>query len=336
MKKTFLLTVLLIVLPLALFAVDRVVVLEIATGTWCGHCPKVAQTAHELAYDYPGELLIVEYHHGTSDIFSNDDGESRISFYGITGYPTSHFDGVTKLVGDAGLTLAQYEPRFLDRKGVVPPLEINLTRYADAFASTTGSLEAVITNVSGETVSGYVHFTITESNIPYHWISEDSLYFVERDMLPDAAGEFISLSAGADTTIEREFTIDDSWPYFTMNSNIEFGCFVQGADKEIYQAAVLKSTAAIDEEPGSLPFSLKAPTIISEQDFIELSLDAPVDVDISLYNSVGRKLETLHTGVLDAGAHRIEIKAEALPAGTYFIKVTAGAYNRTGKLIILD
>jgi hypothetical protein len=238
-------------------------------------------------------------------------------------------------VGDGGLTLAQYEPRFLNRKDVAPPLEINLTKDVSALHSTTGTLEAVITNVSGETVSGYVHFVITESNIPYHWLTEDSLHFVERDMLPDAAGEFISLPAGADTTIEREFTIDDSWPYFTKDGNIEFGCFLQGVDKEIYQAAALKFSGAIDEEPESFPFSLKAPTVISGQDFIELSLDAGANVDLSLYDSVGQKVKTLHSGVLEEGNHRIEIKANALPAGTYFVKATAGVNNQISKLVIL-
>lgn len=341
MKKTFLLSVSLIILPFVLFAVDRVVVVEIATGTWCPNCPAAARGADDLAEEHPDKVLVVEYHGGSAtEPFMTSETQQRISYYGISGYPTAVFDGLEQVIGGSygGNMFFYYNAQYNARAAVEPPLSIDLKQIIDAFASTSGTLEATVTNVSEETVSGYVRFTVTESHIPYTWQGMDNLDFVARDMLPDAGGQFVSLAPGEDIVVSRDFVIDEGWPYFTEDENIEFGCFVQGVSKEIYQGAVREfgDTATVAVEDGSnFPFALKAPTIIRKQDFIELSLDAGVDVDISLYNSIGRKLETLHKGVLDAGAHRIEIKTDALPAGTYFIKVTAGVCNQICKLLIL-
>ena len=335
MKKAFLLTVLLIILPLALFAANRVVVLEIATGTWCGSCPYAARAAEDLGAEHPGEVLIVEYHN--ADDFVNSYANSRLGFYGVQYLPTGIFDGVVWRVG--GNEASLYESTFQTRKAIESSLEIELKHTINPLlASTSGTVRATITNVSGEEVSGYIRFTVTESHIPYAWQTENSLHWVERDMLPNAGGQFVSLAPGADTLIVRDYVINESWSYFTEDENVEFGCFVQDISKEIVQAAVIEFGDTVYISPVQeyeSPFSLSTPTVMGKQDFIELSLDASLDVDISLYNSVGRKLETLHQGVLDAGAHRIEIEANALPAGTYFIKVTAGVHNQIGKLLIL-
>lgn len=337
MKKTLLVTVLLFVLPLALFAADRVVVLEIGTATWCGPCAAAARGAEDLAEEHPGKVLIVEYHN--RDDFSNSYANTRNSFYGVTSIPTAVFDGVEKVIGSSGSNnFFTYNARYIARAAIEPPLTIDLKHTIDAFASTSGTVRATITNVSSEDVSGYIRFTVTESHIPYSWQGLDHLEFVERDMLPNAGGQFISIAPGADTLIVRDYVINESWPHFTEDDNIEFGCFVQDISKEIYQGAVCEFgdtvyISAVQEYES--PISLSTPTVVGKQDFIELSLDTPMDVEISMYDCLGRKLETLHKGVLEAGNHRIEIKADALPAGTYFIKVTAGVYNRIGKLLIL-
>jgi thiol-disulfide isomerase/thioredoxin len=335
MKKTIRGALLFIILPFVLFAADRIVVLEIATGTWCPSCPYAANAAEDLEAKYPGEVLIVEYHN--ADEFANSYANNRLSFYGVQYLPTGIFDGVVWRVG--GNEASLYESTFQTRKAIESPIEIELKHtISPLLASTSGTVRATLTNTSDEEVSGYIRFTVTESRIPYTWQTEKSLYWVERDMLPNATGQFISIAPGADTLIVRDYTIDESWSYFTEDDNIEFGCFVQDLSKEIIQGAVIEfgDTVYISGvEEDDPPFTLITPTVIDKKGSIELSIDTPVSVEISLYDPVGRKLETLHKGMLDPGTHRIEIKADALPAGTYFIKATAGVYNQVDKLLIL-
>jgi len=341
MKKTFLLVAALLALPLALFAADRVVVLEIFTSTGCPACPAAANGAEGLAEEHPGKVLIVEYHSSSyGDQFSNSYVSARGSFYGIQYLPTAIFDGVEVHIGGGGASSSKfftYNAIYNTRTAIEPPLEINLTRITNALQSTSGSLKATITNVSNEEVSGNVHFTVTESHIPYSWKGLDSLFFVERAMLPHAFGEQITLAPGENITLNRNFTIDETWPYFTEDDNIEFGCFVQGASKEIYQGAVLKfGEPTCVQENRDLAFFLNIPAVVGRKGSVELSLDAASEVSLTLYDATGRLVRTLYSGSLSAGSHLIDIRTDNLPAGAYFIRATAGAYNRTGKLVILD
>jgi len=91
-----------------------------------------------------------------------------------------------------------------------------------------------------------------------------------------------------------------------------------------------------EDNPGSELFSLNVPTFIKGNGSIELSLNAPSNVNLALYDASGRLVKTLHAGILSSGIHRINIKAEKLPRGAYFLKTTADAFNQTDKLLILN
>ncbi|MBA7621612.1 hypothetical protein ES703_28976 [subsurface metagenome] len=340
MKKTLLLVAALIALPLTLFAADRIVVLEIFTGTWCGYCPGAAMGAEDLVNAYPGEVLVVEYHCG-NDVFENTNSTIRKDFYGsgsghvIRGYPTAIFDGIDTIIG--GFTdqsmFPYYNPAFNTRRGVEPPLEIALEKTGDS----EGTLTATIKNTSEDEVTGYLHFTITESNIHYAWKNQTYLHFVERDMLPDANGAEITLATGADTTITRDYEIDPTWVNYTDDlGNIEFGCFVQdttslGQLREILQGAILPLAnpllEGIEEDALATPFSLDVPTLVKGH--------APCEVELTMYDATGRLVRTLYAGRLSAGSHLIDIEVETLPAGAYFIRASAGRHKQVSKLVIL-
>jgi len=345
MKKTMLLAAFVLALPLALFAAKRVVVLELFCRTACTYCPGAAIGADAVAEDHPGEVLVIQYH--LSDPFQNDESLTRAIFYwGSEIYiPSAFFDGVVKYVGPGAAS--RYDSTFLARADSAAPLEISLDKTEDAYMS-GGTLTATITNTSDQEITGKVHFTITESNIRYAWVKDKKwVHFALRDMLPNAYGAEITLAAGADTVITRDYEINPLWPYHTNDlENIEFGCFVQdttvyqGKLREILQAAMihLVNPLGIKEEdnPGSALFSLNVPTFIKGNGSIELSLNAPSNVNLALYDASGRLVKTLHAGILSSGVHRINIKAEKLPRGAYFIKTTAGAVDQTDKLLILN
>ncbi len=87
MKKSLLIFLLLMGILSALLAVPReLVVVEIATGTWCGYCPGAAMGAHDLLQNGHA-VAIVKNHNG--DTFANTYSNARNSYYAITGYPTA-------------------------------------------------------------------------------------------------------------------------------------------------------------------------------------------------------------------------------------------------------
>lgn len=234
----------LVSLPLMINAADRVVVVELGTGTWCGHCPDAAEKARELTFENPGEVLLVEYH--AYDNFTNIDGFDRVNFYGIEAYPDAVFDGLNHVIGDGDSCIALYDTFFTGRKEVDSPLEITLERTFDP-ENGDGTVSATIVNTSGQTVSGKVQFTLTESGIYFPWPdaypTEDSLHFVNRDMMPDADGEQLTLEPGGQAVLDRDLWLDPEWYETTgLAEHFELGCLMQSNDNdhpEIYQGALL-------------------------------------------------------------------------------------------------
>ena len=257
MKRGFILVIILLALPAAVFAAERVVVLEIGTGTWCPYCPAAARGAERLHDDHPGEVLIIEYHY--QDSYDNTPSIARHGFYGISAWPSSYMDGM--FIPGGSNAAAQYESRFQERKAIEPPLEIALEKTYGPSYMGSGTVTATIINVSGETVQATAHLTITESHIPCQWQDEDSLHWVERDMRPDGYGTSVTIEPGDTVVLEKPFVINSSWTGYTSPVNFELGCFVQGSDKEIYQAAAIPlvypleaevTSTKVDNEDGKL------------------------------------------------------------------------------------
>ena len=68
-----------------------------------------------------------------------------------------------------------------------------------------------------------------------------------------------------------------------------------------------------------------------------ISYGLPMDTQVTLniYNVEGRKINTLVQGLRQAGSHTIEWNAEGYPSGVYFVKLDAGEFTQTQKLMLV-
>ena len=68
-----------------------------------------------------------------------------------------------------------------------------------------------------------------------------------------------------------------------------------------------------------------------------LSFELPIgsDVTLSIYNLQGREVSTLISGNMDAGYHTARWNADAYSSGVYFVKMIAGEYVSTQKLMLV-
>jgi len=88
MKKSILLLIIAVFIT-GLFAVPReMVIVEIATGTWCGYCPGAAMGASDLIAN-GHNVAIIKNHNG--DPFANTYSNARNNYYSPSGYPDSIF-----------------------------------------------------------------------------------------------------------------------------------------------------------------------------------------------------------------------------------------------------
>ena len=65
---------------------------------------------------------------------------------------------------------------------------------------------------------------------------------------------------------------------------------------------------------------------------LRLRLDEASEVDLALYDALGRRVRTLVAGALAAGAHPVEVGGEGLRAGLYFARAVVG--TRRGAVVV--
>jgi hypothetical protein len=217
---------------------DKVVV-EIGTGTWCYYCPGAALGADDLVSNGK-EVAIVEYHGGGVDPYINEYSSARISYYGVTGYPTAYFDGGIAVVGGNHTTsmYSTYLQKYNQRINVPSSFSIDMT------GSKVGSNDyQVVVNVEKVDAAVYdnlvMHFVLTESDIAYSWQGMTEVNFVERLMVPDQTGTDLDFSSTNSNQIFFLLSLDPAW----VTENCELIAFVQNpATKEVYQGALRNLT----------------------------------------------------------------------------------------------
>ncbi len=234
MKKRILLFSLLICTAIFTYGQQvprEIVVLEIATGTWCQYCPGAAMGADDLVENgHP--VGVIEYHSG--DAYQNAASTARINYYNVGGYPTAKFDGVLTVSGGSQTQsmYGQYLPKVNQR------LAIESSFTVDIFGEHTGNtydITLVLNKVAN--YSGYdlvAQLALTESHIPQNWFGLTEVNFVERKMIPNHLGTELDFSNTDEIILELSFTLNSQWDV----EHCELVAFIQSnASKEITQAS---------------------------------------------------------------------------------------------------
>ena len=102
-----------------------------------------------------------------------------------------------------------------------------------------------------------------------------------------------------------------------------------------FQAMQGKSgTTGIDELSDNLNFNVY-PNPLEENSILAFNLIAQKNIDIKIYDIVGREISTLYSGNLNAGEHQYSIGATStLAPGVYFVTLSAGGEHFSKKLIV--
>ena len=177
--------------------------------------------------------MTIAYHQG--DNYANTPASDRFTFYGVGGTPTVNLDGDSGIVGGeaTGNMYPAYRAYFDAHKSVPSPLDIGLFCSYDS-TTRQGRLEIRLKNTTSTAVSGQLQVALCENHIYYHWGNLDSLHHVERNMLPNASGEAVTVPANDSITAIRDFTVDPAW----VARNCELIVFVQNnSSKIMYQGA---------------------------------------------------------------------------------------------------
>ncbi|MEN8225992.1 MAG: hypothetical protein ABFS05_11610, partial [Bacteroidota bacterium] len=235
MKKT-LLTLTLLVFIITSFSQQvarEKVIIENGTGTWCGWCPSAHQGIEDLI-NAGCEVAPIAYHSG--DVFETPASAHRISYYGITGFPCSYFDGVIEASGGStsGTTYNAYLPHYQTRIAI--PCDYTLGIYGQNTGGNNYSISLVIDLENGTPPSDLTaQLVLTETHIPYQWQGEDYVDYCERAMYPDQFGTTVDFAGGDQVVISYNITLDAAWDI----DYIDLIAFVQEeSSKEIHQGTM--------------------------------------------------------------------------------------------------
>ena len=93
--------------------------------------------------------------------------------------------------------------------------------------------------------------------------------------------------------------------------------------------------ASIDQVPDAFAISPAYPNPFNPVTNISFALPTSSEMSLSVYNMQGRVVASLINGNLDAGYHSIAWNADNQSSGVYFVKMIAGEYVKTQKLMLI-
>ncbi|MBN1481536.1 hypothetical protein EH223_04160 [candidate division KSB1 bacterium] len=232
----------------------EVVLIEKATGTWCGYCPGAARCVTELQRAFPGQVAAIDYH--ISDNYENAQCRPRAEFYNVPGYPTAKFNGISEIVGGASafawedLYRENYKPRFLAALGHGTCLDMQLT-YMEKNNKITA--HAALTGLATSYVKNYrIFYVVVESHIKQSWGGLDSLQHVFRGVYPDWNGVPFITDQPIEEGVTFESDIEFDFPANVVQENSEIIAFVQNIDNQAVTVAAIGEKV----EPPPIPFEI--------------------------------------------------------------------------------
>lgn len=305
----------------SLKGIQRTVLFEDFTATWCPPCGTAAPYLEQLKNEVGDSLVIAGIHAEGGDPFYQYKCYTRYSYYGVQCIPTVYADGVLHYTGSSN-AYYYYRNMFNQRKTIDQPL--TFTCSGEFYPNTKqGTLNLTIHNVGNSTITGYLRIYMILIDTPYSWQGQSHLYWVTRDMLPNQTGTYYSLAPGSSIDHSENFTVPSS----DNEHKIAFIVFFQNDNtKEVIGARPefeLDSLTWIyvEENPKE---DAKTPSICvkNEGKYVKFILKNLKNANLKIFDITGR--EILSQKISDG---EFNLKLEK---GVYFYRVN----NIEGKLVV--
>jgi hypothetical protein len=262
-------------------------------------------------------------------LYNTFDNGNRRGYYHVSGVPQAYVDGTVDPGGSSG-----YWPAIQNRYAVDAPLDIQL---GGAYNPDTreGNLDVHILATDDIAFEGlFLKIALIESEINYPAPNGAAWHHqTMRKMLPTGLGTRIYIEEEGEVV---DHTEPISCPEPLVEENCDIVVFVQAyGTRDILQAAIIRLTdipTSVDEE-NSLPdaFSLAQnyPNPFNARTSINYTIDAKCLVELTVYDILGRKINTLVSDTKLPGQYCVVWDGVAsdgsiVSSGVYFYRLVAG------------
>ena len=207
MKRLFTLLVLCLVLGIGAISAQnqRVVVLECFTSATCGPCASANPALDNLINKNPDNLIAIKYHvywpyeGDPMNLHNPNEVASRVSYYNVTGVPTSIADGTWN--GNSGNVTQNLVNQWA---AVTSPLEMRMSYYLNDTQDTInvivmGRATEAITSSNLKLNIAVLEKTMTYTSAPCaHSNGERVFHNVMKKMLPSSGGTMVNAMQAGD------------------------------------------------------------------------------------------------------------------------------------------
>jgi hypothetical protein len=342
-------------------AVAKTVVIEEATGAWCGYCPDGAVVLNQILTNHPGNTVGVAIHN--SDGMAFTDGNTVNTAY-AQGYPNGYIDRV--LFSDqttVGLSRSIWEAKTVERLAdLVPVLVEGNTTYnpngkvltiemSAKFASAVSGDYRVNAFIIEDSVTGtgsaynQVNNYNTVAGHTYYGAGNPIVGFKHMHVLRAMLGGPWGTSGVIPATVNKNDIFNKQFTYTIpagvnpnrlkvvylvqkYNSNINLRPIVNASEEElgvidgIENHQLTGDILSIYPNPAEYNMSF---------DFMIVK---PCEVSLEVYNIIGEKVSTMKQGNLPAGEYHQEFDVTGLAKGVYILKVDFGGTIRAEKFTV--
>ena len=263
----------------------RVVLGELFTATWCGYCPAADNSFSALIDDsafFPDRLAVIEWHPTNNDVYGFAAADARVSYYGVTGFPTAVFDGVDQAVGGSSNpndpAVTNWYKGKINARPATSKLSVDLN---STMAGSTGNFWLNVTALSAITnTSMKVKVVVIEDLNTTH--NNGALRWTARNLAMDSA---LTIANGETKPFSGSFVIDGSW----TKEKLGLVTIVQSdATKEVLQSSFF-SYAGMNKKP-------TVASTISDFSFNEDTTDASINLKSVFTDPEGDALTFSNSG----------------------------------------
>ncbi len=131
--------------------------------------------------------------------------------------------------------------------------------------------------------------------------------------------------------------LDDWCSYSTNEVAINWNAplvYVTGA-MDYYYGQVFTSLAPTEDVPRHFELHQNYPNPFNPQTRITYSLNESAHVNLSVYDSLGRRVSVLKNETQPAGTHEVSFSANALSTGVYLYRLTSGGRQQAMKMLFI-
>lgn len=223
------------------------VLYEKGTSIFCTYCPYAAQGIKALVETNQKDAVAIAYHPTSlwgsfADAYGNTSSETRLVYYGISGFPTVIADGKLKIEGVVQPYANQYSqvylPWYNERIAAKSFHSIDLDVVSTGLE--TYSATIIVQESFDAFTSVKLHAALTESNIPVSWYGQTEVDYVNRGMYPDANGTTLNFATQNPQTVTLNFSTTGY-----IKDNCQFVVFVQDPVTKLVTQTVMQEMSAV-------------------------------------------------------------------------------------------